>query len=260
MTKRGVDGLSPKVIDTLQRLGLTEYGARCYGALVGLGEAEAATISDAADVPRTKVYGVLKDLVDAGWVTLIGGRPARYRAAPPEERVRSAEKEIADNALTVVRELQARQDMAAHMVPMSMYLLRGSAALTDKTFEVIRRARRQLVVLLGFTLPGEARELARAIEAARDRGVEVRLLVARAPYLGPIDGLDEFERLLRGARVSPFPFRAVIADLRQAVLVIPQPSTPPEEVVGFWNPTEAFVSSLAPVFEAAWQGAPPFAE
>lgn len=250
------NGLSPRVLDTLQRLGLTEYGARCYASLVALGEAEASAIADAADVPRTKVYGVLKDLVDSGWVASRGGRPVRYVAASPDERVRDAEKAIADDAATAVRELQARREMGAQMVPMSMYLLKGAPLITRKSLELVTRARRELLVMLGFTLPEEARALADALEAARRRGIVVRLLVPAHPLFGPIEGIEHFRGLLRDARQSPFPFRAVIADFKQAVITIPQPGVAPADVTGFWNPTEAFVQALSPVLRAAWDSAP----
>ena len=252
------EGLSPRVLETLQRLGLTEYGARCYAALVGLGEAEASAIADAADVPRTKVYGVLKDLVDSGWVASQGGRPVRYVAAAPDERVGAAEKTIADDAATAVRELQARREMGAQMVPMSMYLLKGAPLITQKSLELTTRARRELLVMLGFTLADEARALAAALEAARRRDVVVRLLVPAHPLFGPIDGIEHFRALLKDARQSPFPFRAVIADFKQAVITIPQVGVAPAEMTGFWNPTEAFVQALSPVLRAAWDSAPPY--
>lgn len=258
MTSIGLDGLSRGVVEALQRLGLTEYAARCYAALVGMGSVEAAAVADAAEVPRTRVYGVLKDLVDGGWVISEGGRPARYRAAPPDERIPRAEKALAESAAAAVRELQARHQMSAEMMPLSVYVLRGAPAIAKKTLDVVHRAREECFLVLGFLLPGEARELAAAVEGARRRGVRLYVLIGKPPLAGPQPGLEHFRPFFAEARASPLPFRAVVGDFRHAVLVLPQPEATPDTVLGLWNPVEDFLTMLAPTFRGAYAVAAPY--
>ncbi|HVM45210.1 MAG TPA: helix-turn-helix domain-containing protein [Candidatus Thermoplasmatota archaeon] len=241
-------GVSPRILDTLRQLGLTEYGARCYVALLALQESEAAAVAEAAEVPRTKVYATLKDLADQGWVVALGGRPVRYRAAPPDERIAAAEKRMAEEAQTAMRELQARYAMGAQMVPFTAYLLRGRPAIEERTADLVRRAREELFVNLGFALPGEERALATALRAARDRGVRIRLL------LGPQVDARAFGDLAKGARRAVFPFRGVACDWRQALIVLPGAG---EEPVGLWNPTLAFMELVSPMLRATSENAPP---
>ena len=242
------NGISPRILETLRQLGLTEYGARCYVALLSLKDSEAASIAEAAEVPRTKVYAALKDLADDGWIVALGGRPVRYRPAPPEERIALAEKRIAEAAEATTRELQARFAHTAQMIPVTAYVLRGRAALDGKTGDLIHRAREELLLNLGFMLEGEERTLAEALRKARDRGVRVRLL------LGPEVDARAFGDLAKDARRAVFPFRGIVSDWRQALIVLPGAEGEP---VGLWNPTQAFLDIIAPLLRAAAESAPP---
>lgn len=240
--------LSPRLLDTLRQLGLTEYGARCYVALLSMRDAEASEIAEAAEVPRTKVYAALKDLADHGWVQALGGRPVRYRPVAPAERIALAEKQIAEDAEAATHELQARFAHAPQMVPITAFLLRGRAAVDAKSADLLHRAREELLVNLGFALPGEERAIAEALRKARERGVRVHLL------LGPDVDARAFGELGKGARAAVFPFRGIVCDWRQALMVLPSGEG---EIVAVWNPTQAFIDLVGPVLRAAAANAPP---
>lgn len=240
-------GVSPRIFETLRQLGLTDYGARCYVALLSLKHAEAAAVAEAAEVPRTKVYAALRDLADAGWIVASAGRPVVYRPVAPEERIHAAEKRIAENVADATRELQARFAMGAQMMPVSMYMLRGRAAVDAKTLELVTRAREELVVNLGFALPGETYDLADALRKAQRRGVAVRLM------LGPDIEARSFGELAAEARAAVFPFRGIVCDWRQALVALPGADVP----VAMWNPTQAFVEAIRPLLLGAWDRAGP---
>lgn len=235
------------MLDALRRLGMTEYAARCYVALVSMPGAEASAVADAAEVPRTKVYAALKDLVDARWVVAEGGRPVTYRAVAPEERMAEAEKEFLEETDAAMMELQARFASPGETIPVTAYQLRGRAATSAKALELVGRARDELLVNVGFLAQGDARPLAEAIEKARRRGVRVRVLLAPG-----LPDAREFRAM--GARVPAFPFLGVMVDLRQALVVMPGPSGEP---VGLWNPTPAFVEMVQPLLVRTWEDAAP---
>jgi Sugar-specific transcriptional regulator TrmB len=58
--------MEESIVVGLKKLGLTEYEARAYAALVGLGEATAREIHEASRVPRTRIYDILRDLGGKG--------------------------------------------------------------------------------------------------------------------------------------------------------------------------------------------------
>jgi len=71
-------------VETFKRLGFTEYEARVLYTLLRLREADVRTIARHSEVPRTKVYEVLKKLVRNGLVTEIHSKPVRYAIINPE--------------------------------------------------------------------------------------------------------------------------------------------------------------------------------
>ena len=54
--------LSRESVEALKLMGLTDYETRAYVTLTSLIAASATEISVAADIPRSKVYQVLKNL------------------------------------------------------------------------------------------------------------------------------------------------------------------------------------------------------
>ncbi len=74
-------------VDNLTRLGMTEYEARVYVALVGLGEGSARQVHEASGVPRPRVYDVLASLESMGHVEVWQGSPTLYRAVDPDTLV-----------------------------------------------------------------------------------------------------------------------------------------------------------------------------
>ena len=87
------------IVDNLVLLGLKEYEARVYVALVGLGEANARLIHETSGVPRPRVYDILQNLAAQGCIEVRQGSPLMYRAVQPG---------------VVIEHLKANLDRAAH--------------------------------------------------------------------------------------------------------------------------------------------------
>lgn len=70
-------------VEKLQRVGLTEYEAKVYLALLNTHLSTATQASEKSGVPRTKIYSVLESLRDKGWVRVYSGVPLLFKAAEP---------------------------------------------------------------------------------------------------------------------------------------------------------------------------------
>lgn len=70
----------PKMVEYA---GLSEYEAKVYLSLIGLGCSGARKLSISCNVSRTKVYGTLKKLIDYGIVVEIPGVPKFFAPASP---------------------------------------------------------------------------------------------------------------------------------------------------------------------------------
>ncbi len=71
-------------VDDLMQLGLTEYEARAYVAMVTIGEGGISEISQQSGMPRSRVYDIMERLARKGFVEVGAIKPLRYRAVDPE--------------------------------------------------------------------------------------------------------------------------------------------------------------------------------
>lgn len=76
---------SRKPEQLLEALRLTEYETTALRYLLELGRTTAPNLSDATDIPKARIYGVLDDLADAGYIKVIPGRPKEYEPKPPND-------------------------------------------------------------------------------------------------------------------------------------------------------------------------------
>lgn len=70
--------------DLASLLDLTEYEADALTTLIDLGRTTAPDLSEASGIPKARIYSVLDELADAGYVKVIPGRPKKYEPKPPE--------------------------------------------------------------------------------------------------------------------------------------------------------------------------------
>jgi len=90
-------------------LGLSEYEARVYVTLIESGRANARILSVMSGVPRTKVYSVLKKLIDINLVVEIPEEPRKFAPTPPEIALKSYLKSyqnLVENLVSVVTSLE----------------------------------------------------------------------------------------------------------------------------------------------------------
>ncbi len=83
-----------QAVEYLSRLGLREYEARIYVALVGLGEANVRSIHEASGVPRPRVYDVLEELEKRGFIEVRQGSPLMYSAVRPDIVISFLKKDL----------------------------------------------------------------------------------------------------------------------------------------------------------------------
>jgi len=81
-------------VANLVQLGLKEYEAKIYIALVGLGEANVRRIHEVSGVPRPRVYDVLNALGKKGFIEIRQGSPLMYSAVRPDIVVSFLKKDL----------------------------------------------------------------------------------------------------------------------------------------------------------------------
>jgi len=78
MSESSNDDPHQVAVEQLEALGLSAYAARTYVALVGHGSGTAKSVSERADVPRTRVYDAADELSEWGLVEVEPSTPRRF--------------------------------------------------------------------------------------------------------------------------------------------------------------------------------------
>jgi len=95
------------VVEKLRQVGLTEYEAKVYLALLNTHLNTATQVSEKSGVPRTKIYAVLEALKNKGWVRVYSGVPLLFKAVAPRavfEKVKGDLERFLESVQTTLKE------------------------------------------------------------------------------------------------------------------------------------------------------------
>jgi len=223
------------LLDRLREIGLGDYEARLYLALVKRHPANGYELARSSGVPSSKVYEVLARLQEKDLVfpTDGGGRAKRYVPVDPEEFIERYRARV-DRALDGLRD---ELDAITVDEPVGyIWNVQGRAPLLERTTHLVERAE-QTLLISGWD--EELAELAPAIAAAHRRKVQVAVidygalpLEASAVYTHPIKDTIHGEKGGRGLTLS--------VDARVALMGLVQDDGGAH---GAWSRNRAFVAA-----------------
>ncbi len=159
------------IVEQLMDLGLTSYEAKAYVALAGLGPSEPKKVAEDARIPYPSAYTALKALQVKGWVDQVVKRPVTYRAKKPED-VRAMVSSKLDDAF---RELQKVYRSERTEEAELVYTLRGSEKVLAKVYELLRGAKKSVVIVAPAMSLGDAK-IMELLSGSVERGAEVRAI------------------------------------------------------------------------------------
>jgi sugar-specific transcriptional regulator TrmB len=141
----------------LTRLGLSDYEARAYLALLLQGPEEPRVLPFRCGIPRTKVYATLRRLQQKGLVYLLDDGSKRYAATPPEEAFSRTLQELLGalrSARQAVRELSRLREagLSGRKVAEGKHYLLSGELLEAKLEELMTSAKRRLLIYLSPSL------------------------------------------------------------------------------------------------------------
>ena len=177
--------LDAKILATLQKLGLTYYGAKVYTTLVATGPTTATVLSTESEVPRTKIYDVLKRLEEEKWITIEKGRPCTYSPRYPKEVVDERRTLLSSELDHCSSELALIYNRQIEKEGYKVWVIRGFDNISAKIFEMIDRAQ-QSIIIMGCVFPFsrvEIEHLKKKIIKAKKKDVAVRIITLPKGYL-----------------------------------------------------------------------------
>jgi len=175
---------------SLRDLGLSEYEARAYRALLNTGPTTAKELSRASDVPMGRIYDVLNSIEQYNLVrSQTASRPKKYVAVEPataldrllEDKKRELE-EKADQYENIVEELSEELDAAEPVEEQFWTAAVGQEETTDLLLERLTAADSRIVMVASETMPqfdidAVAQAVVEHLEDALHRGVDVEVLM-----------------------------------------------------------------------------------
>lgn len=199
-------------VEGLMDLGFSEYEAKAYVALVGLGTASGYQVAKESHVPRSTIYEVLSKLVMRGAaLTLTFAEQVRYTAVPPNKLLGRIKSELESNLKAVAESLSR---VAAPTTPGQTWNLEGRKNLFSYARQMIDQAKKEISLVVGDD--DELDEMLSQLQDAKGRGLEPIVICPTAydagdvPVIVPAKGLS-----LRQAIGHGF---ALIVDRREALI------------------------------------------
>jgi sugar-specific transcriptional regulator TrmB len=181
--------LRSEQMETLRQLGLGDYAARAYLALLDLGETEARDVSRLSGVPLAKMYQVLESLQAKGLCDVFPETPKRFAPVHFARYV----AQLATEHRKAADAVDARREALVAQFPIGgearasdrgrIQTVSGRKMATDHETRLLLQAKARVLLLC---TPGRLLHMlghSAEWEAAHARGVELRLLVSRGPRL-----------------------------------------------------------------------------
>jgi len=172
-----------KTIDSLKKLGLSTYEAMVYLSLTYMISGTATDISTNSNVPRTKIYDVLKSLGSKGFIEIERGRPLKYHVVSPTDVFRQYKQKIIDELDETEMELNYAYESQLSKVPAPIWLIHGPERIIKKELEIISRAKKTLSFRMGFLFDLEGELLREKFERLINKGIEINILATEYCYV-----------------------------------------------------------------------------
>lgn len=162
--------------ETLRDAGLSPYQADAYVALLELGAASATEVATESGVPAPRIYDVLRNLEEAGYVETYEVGNLRARAHAPADALEDL-KERARRFEEAAAEVEDRWEQP-ELESNQASILKQFRTVFDHAERVVERAENQ--VQLSVT-PDQFADLRPTLVEARERGVHVKASVHTHP-------------------------------------------------------------------------------
>jgi sugar-specific transcriptional regulator TrmB len=260
-------------------LELGEYEAAALDGLLRLGRTTAPNLAEATGIPNARIYGILDDLGNAGYVKIIPGRPKEYEPKKPSaileqatenrrqefEDFRSNVESMRDGFLEYYRPLYENADDTVSTTEELFYVVDVGEPSERQTREMYQEATATLHIMTkSFEYLDDIEP---ALEDALEAGVTVRILFTHPEHL-PEQHVDIQREILDRIETqfpaveyrfseTPTPWRGTIADPNReegtAIFLVGEKDIPLHMRQAAITEDESFIAGMNRYFELIWE-------
>lgn len=231
---------------------MTDYEIRSYTSLLEIGPATASELSEASDVPYSKVYEVLGSLEKKGWIEMEHGRPSKYYPKPPSVAMditkSQFENTLKTNEALVLEELQPLYEKKGVRERPDIWIVRGNFNVLAQIRETVEHVQKEILAAVPAIPDPVAEMLVPLVKSIVERGVKVQIMTMKNPMSEPLAKLTKFCEV----RVREQMFGGgIIADGREVILLLGQEG---DEAIGLaiWSDHIGLAKFAKNYFEYLW--------
>jgi sugar-specific transcriptional regulator TrmB len=244
--------ITDRVRRSLQEFGLTDYEIRSYSSLLEIGPATASELSEASDVPYSKIYEILGSLEKKGWIESEHGRPSKYYPKPPSLAIEitksQLENKLKTNEALVLDELQPLYEKKGVREHPDIWIVRGDFNVLARIRETVEHVQKEILAAVPAIPDPVAEMLVPLVKSMAERGVKVQIMTMK-------DSLTE--TMVKLSKICEVRVRdqmfggGVIADGREVILLLGQEG---EEAIGLaiWSDHIGLSKFAKNYFEYLW--------
>lgn len=257
----------------LEELGLDEEEAELYVRLLQTGPAKVSTLTSFFDVSRSKLYRMLDELAERGYVNKSLGRPTIYEPQPPDavfdtviDELRLNQQQLEELRTDVQAPLDEISAEGAASQQHHWKRLEGTGRIHEALHAMVTRSEESLWTASSYEIaPGRLPPLLRQawtlVTDRANKGLEVKaaLNLPETPAEGtPSDLAAKGISLRRFPDERPIHF--ILVDRRDVILWARSEvrrEAGVRESIGLWTDAPGVVAACEALFETLWEKATP---
>jgi sugar-specific transcriptional regulator TrmB len=263
------------------RIDLSEYETKALEGLLIHGRSTAPNLVEATGIPNARIYGVLDELADRGFIKVIPGRPKEYQPKAPDEILERAIEnrkqefeafqadldDLRDDFLETFGPQYQRASEDISPTEELFYVVDVGEASESETRSIYRDADETVNVLTkSFEYFDSIRP---TFEDALKRGIDIQLLFLDPEHLSDDNAAIQREVLREldrdfpsvGIRFSeePLPWRGTLADPSMeyetgiAIFLVEEKDVPLHMRQAAVTENGSFVAGLKRYFDLIWE-------
>lgn len=169
--------MEDKLIKTLKKLDLTSYEAKAYITLNHLISGTAVEIAKESNIPRSKIYDILKSLNRKKFIEINEGKPLKFTVIPPKKSFKTHKENLIndlENTEEILNEIYKKE--ISH-VQAPIWLIPTEEKIKSKEIEIIKETKKKLNIRIGFLKEDEAELLIKTFKKLAPT-IEIKILAS----------------------------------------------------------------------------------
>ena len=242
-------------ISVLKGIGLTMYEAQAYVTLTSLISTTATEVAEKSDIPRSKIYDVLKKLAEKNFIEIEDGRPQTYNVKSPVEVLNREKEKINSEIDDTISRLTNIYENGISQVQAPIWRIYGVEKIIAQELEIIKRAKKSVNMRIGFLFEGEGEALIKALN--KRLSLQVNILASPTCYINneKVNIIKLFKDAGISIQKADIPFvKLIISDSKEMMHTYTKFSEDkrnvlPETAIGIWNKYEDIARNYDERFE-----------